>query len=115
MTMTPMQSALDRAAKALGLQVELGRTVTLADGSVIESQALFPDLGAPRGTLVFDSTPSPSVRSALDKEGFALSTFGQPSPEEEFDIASYEAMFTDWGWSGDEKDRPGWLREAAPD
>jgi len=113
MTMTPMQSTLARAAKELGLRIEVGKVVMLPDGARVEAQVLFPDLGAPRGTLVFDwqTTPDAQIRKAIWEAGFTMSTFGQPRPDEEFDIAGYAAMFSEWCWTGDEAERPSWLKD----
>jgi hypothetical protein len=41
--MNHMQAWLARAAKELGLKVEIGRTIILANGRPVVSQALFPD------------------------------------------------------------------------
>ena len=51
----PMQRWLSCAADELGIRISVEHVVVLADGRNVRAQALFPDLGAERGTLVFDA------------------------------------------------------------
>ena len=107
----PLQQELDRAAKELGLRVVIGYAAHLSNGAAIQSQAQFPDLGGASGTIVFDSqdTCDAETRRELAALGFSLSTFYQPSSDEDFDLGSYAEMFKEWGWTGDEHRKPSWI------
>ena len=107
-----MQEWLARAAGELALDVEIGHCETLADGTILVAVAWFPHLGSVRGILIFDWTSNidPESRKYLVAQGFALSTFGEPAPREEFDLENYRAMFADWGWAGPEHLRPEWMK-----
>lgn len=109
--MTRMQEWLGHAAELLGVRVEIGYLVSLSDGRKLVSQALFPDLGGAFGTLVFCSqdTFDSSARRDLIAQGYGISMFSEPLPEEVFDIDSYAEMFADWGWCGDEMLKPEWM------
>ena len=106
-----MQEWLLRAAKQLGLRVEIGISIMLADSQAVSAEALFPDLGAPNGTLVFRS-PHRLNKAQLQHMrhlGFTASAFREPLPQDQFDIASYERMFSEWGWAGEISDKPIWM------
>lgn len=109
--MNRMQEWLARAAKELGLRVEIGRIVILASGRPVVSQALFPDLSCPLGNLVFrsDETPDASTRRELSERGFGISTFSEPRAEGVFDLDSYAEMFAEWGWTGNAAAKPTWM------
>jgi len=111
--MNLMQQHLARAAKELGLRVIIGYAVKLSDGEMLSSQALFPDLGNPKGTLVFhwDDRIDKKARQDLVTQEYGASTFGEPLPGQNFDVTSYARMFAEWGWWGDERDKPSWMSE----
>lgn len=107
-----MQRWLSRAAGELGIRISLEHVVVLADGRNLRAEALFPDLGAQRGTLVFDAAEQLDAiaRKELLAQGYTASSFHQPSVNEQFDLASYAEMFSDWGWAGTPEEEPAWMR-----
>ena len=108
-----MQEWLARAAEELTVRVMIGYVVTLSDGRRLTSQALFPDFGGPFGTLVFRSQDSldEAARRDLVAQGYGMSTFAEPLPNEDFDVDSYAEMFSEWGWTSAEAKKPAWLVE----
>jgi len=109
--MNRMQQWLARAAEELGVRIVVEYVVHLPDGMAFPVRALFPDLGGALGTLVLDSadTLDASTRRALTDQGFSMSTFSEPLPNEEFDIGSYAEMFAEWGWTSAGRPKPTWM------
>ena len=109
--MNRMQEWLVHAAQELGVRVILAYVAVLSDGKQISTQALFPDLGGTFGTLVFDSMDvlDPEARRDLGAQGYSISTFSEPLPKEEFDLESYAEMFSEWGWTSNEMQKPAWM------
>lgn len=109
--MNRMQTWLARAATELSVRVIVGHIVTLSNGRRLSAEVFFPDLGRSLGTLVFDSNfPLDEVaRQEIVEQGYGVSSFSEPLPNEEFDIADYAEMFLDWGWSGSDIHRPSWM------
>ncbi|KJC62336.1 hypothetical protein UP10_03140 [Bradyrhizobium sp. LTSPM299] len=109
--MSRMQEWLAHAAQELGVRVVIAYVAVLSDGKQISTQALFPDLGGAFGTLVFASM------DVLDREaerdlvahGYSISTFSEPLPKDEFDLESYAEMFSEWGWTSNEMQKPTWM------
>jgi hypothetical protein len=109
--MNRMQEFLARAAQELGVRVFLAYVAVLSNGRQIPTQALFSDLGGTFGTIVFDSTDVPDLESERDlvAQGYSISTYLQPPPTEEFDLESYAEMFSEWGWTSNEMQKPAWM------
>jgi hypothetical protein len=109
--MNRMQEWLARAAKELDVRIIVGYVAHLPDGNSFPTQALFPDLGAVLGTIVLDSAYKYDavVRHRLLEQGFTISTFSEPLPNEEFDLEGYAEMFSEWGWTGDKSLKPEWM------
>lgn len=112
--MTRMQEWLARAAEELSVRIVVGYVVCLPDGNSISTQALFPDLGGAIGTLVFASADdvNEEFRRYLIDQGFSISTFSEPLPNEEFDLEGYAEMFCEWGWTSDDRLKPQWNFES---
>lgn len=49
------------------------------------------------------------VQELLDA-GYGCSVLGEPRPDDEFDLAAFQEMFRDWGWSGQLGAKPAWMR-----
>ena len=106
-----MQEWLAQAAQKLGVRVFLAYVAVASNGKQIPTLALFPDLGGALGTLIFDSMDvlDTEVRRDLRAQGYSISTFSEPLPNEEFDIGSYAEMFSEWGWTSNEMQKPAWM------
>jgi hypothetical protein len=111
MTVNRMQEWLAHAAQELGVRIVLAYVAVLSSGKRIPAQALFPDLGGAFGTLVFDLTdvPDPEAERDLVAQGYGISTSSEPLPKEEFDLESYAEMFSEWGWTSNEMQKPTWM------
>lgn len=109
--MSRMQHWLARAADELGVRVMIGYVVTLSDGRKLTSQALFPDFGSTFGTLVFRSEDAidSDARRDIVKQGYGMSTFSDPLPNEEFNVDNYAEMLAEWGWTRAEAEKPEWM------
>ena len=109
--MNRMQEWLGRAAEELGIRVIVGYVAVLSNGKQLPTQALFPDFGGAFGTLVFDSADmiDPSERRDLVAQGYSISTFSEPLPNEEFDVDGYAEMFSEWSWTSNERQKPAWM------
>ncbi|TFW35833.1 hypothetical protein [Massilia horti] len=111
--MNQMQNWLAKAAVELGLRIVIGYVLKLPDGREIPAQALLPDLGGNLGTLVFDSAGGldAGTRRALASQGFSISAFSEPLPNEEFNVENYAEMFAEWGWASNDITKPIWMNE----
>jgi hypothetical protein len=110
--MNKMQEHLFRAGSDLGLQVVIPFEITLKSGRRVVAEALLPELGAPRGTVVFRSFDDClNIHNDLKDLGYTCSAFGEPQPNELYEVESYKEMFAEWGWMGPKDKRPLWFDE----
>lgn len=101
---------LERAAEALGLEVERDYEVQIQGQSVIRAAARVQHLGGPMGMLVFGRYDE--VRPVADRlveAGFGYTVLDEPLDSELFSLESYKEMSADWGWSGPNDLKPSWL------
>ena len=104
------QKELVRAAENLGLEVIAPYTFELPSGLQLNADALFPELGAPKGTIVVAlRKAAPSVAHELHAIGYTMSSMSEPIKGQDFDLDSYREMFKEWGWSSEARERPSWL------
>jgi hypothetical protein len=101
MTMTRQQLFLSKAASALGIPYKLNHEILLPNAERIVAPALISQMGGTIGMLVFHykERPDPAKTRELTAMGYCISSYGEPSPNEEFDLESYQEMFEDWGWN----------------
>lgn len=109
--MNRMQEWLARAARELGVSVNIGYVAVLSNGRQLQAQARFPDFGGTCGTLVIDSDDVFDMHAERDllDQGYCISIFSKPSANERFDLSGYAQMLSEWGWTGDTKVRPCWM------
>lgn len=108
--MDRMQDYLIRAGEELGIRVIVPFELLMDSGRLLSADALLPDLGAPKGTIVLRSSDEVSrVAAELEKLGYTYSVFGEPLPGEEYDVDSYKEMFSDWGWAAESERKPRWM------
>ena len=109
--MTNLATRLSRACSALGLRAELGFNLSLGEGIEVHAVARIPDLGAPKGMLVVNSFDEvKNFSQTLINAGYGYSVLSEPSEDEEFHLDSFREMFIDWGWSGEPKYKPQWMK-----
>lgn len=97
--MTKLQSFLQQACQELGMTIVVPFLLTVREGIQINAQALLPELGAPNGMIIVNHHDElRGVASELPSMGYGYSVLDEPLPTEDFDLASYVEMFSDWGW-----------------
>jgi hypothetical protein len=95
----------------LGLRIELDFSVVLPDGSQLMPAARLPDLGAPKGMLVFRSYREiQPITKIILETGYGFSVLDEPESNSDFDLDSSKEMFRDWGWAGAVGKKPAWMR-----
>ena len=108
--MNKLQAYLVRAGNELGIQVIAPFELKLESGARLCAEALLPQLGAPKGTVVIQSYDEiRHIADELKKLGYTFSSFGEPLPNEDYDVEGYMEMFRDWGWASDEERKPDWM------
>ena len=108
--MSQLGECLSRACSALGLHIKMGFSLVLSDGRRLTSFARIADLGAPNGMLLFRAYDEVREFSqALRDDGYGYCVVDEPRADEQFDLASFEEMFRDWGWSGKPGSKPDWM------
>jgi hypothetical protein len=50
----------------------------------------------------------------LIEAGFDYSVMPEKEPGSPFELGAWIDAFSDWGWSGDEQHKPGWMRDPEP-
>lgn len=97
------------AAEALTFEIVVPYSVELSPGVQIDATALVKGFGARMGMLIVtDFSQVRSQLAALDAAGFGFSVLDAPASTDPFNIEEYAEMLRDWGWAGDEEDRPSW-------
>lgn len=104
---------LFRACNELGLSVDFGYVLRVGDeGRELHPLARVIGLGAPNGMLLFSSAMElqGGVSEEILHADYGYSVVDEPRPDEQFDLESFQEMFSDWGWCGDKSKRPDWVR-----
>ena len=108
--MNKLQEYLLRAGSDLDITVIVPFALNLPSGRKLSAEALLPELGAPKGTIVcrfFNDYID--ILDELKKLGYTCSSFDEPLPNEDYDLESYREMFADWSWTSKEKPKPDWM------
>jgi hypothetical protein len=93
------------------LHLELDFVFRAPGGEEIPTVARIANLGARNGMLIFEKYEDVCQHSeAVQDAGYGYSVIDEPRPDEEFDLGSFQAVFRDWGWSGQLGDKPPWMR-----
>jgi hypothetical protein len=104
--------AWQRAADALGVEIEGPLQVKIDDGFVIDAGLLVKQFGAPVGTLVTPTTEQWWGRfEQLRALGLTASSFGPYDDGEEANVEDVMDVLSDWGWCG-EGPAPSWLKSS---
>jgi hypothetical protein len=108
--MTTLQLALQRACQELGLNFVVSYTLVLRQDTQIQTQALLPQLGAPKGmTVVSHHSDLRGMANEIVNSGYGYTVLDDPLPTEEFDLEEYKEMFADWGWGVTNEQAPDWI------
>jgi hypothetical protein len=96
--MNNLKDWLTRACSELGLAIESDFVWIAHDGRIFRPVVRIPDLGAPKGMLIFqDYDDMRPYADAIVQAGYGYSVLDQPRRDEKFDLATFREMFTDWG------------------
>jgi hypothetical protein len=109
----PITSAFAAASATLGFPFEPSFSVTLRDGSVVQSLGLVRNFGSQLGTLLFGAARQPSERELreLEAEGYFCSALFESYHA--FARQHFEDTLNDWGFYGEAQERPAWYSGAA--
>ena len=94
------------------MQISAPFNVAVNDGTELQAAFLVRSFGAERGMLVFRNTDEVTRHhDALLQLGYGYSVIDSPLENEPYDRDDYVALLSDWGWSGNEMERPDWIVE----
>ena len=97
------------AATALRISVVAPFELALPSGGRILADVLVRSFGAAKGMLVVsESSAVWPFRDEIVRLGYGFSVMDPPEGPCSFD--DLRDVLEDWGWSGDDSDRPAWLR-----
>ena len=100
------------AAKILGIKVLGSTDITLSDGDIIHAELHFPDFGNTKGTLVVVPAASAYLlANKATKSGYSISSFDLEPVGLVCAASDLAEMLSDWGWRGDPKEKPNWMKE----
>lgn len=109
--MTRLQSDFKRVCSELGLRIEVPFHLKLGDGCEITAQALLPQLGAPRGTIIVTSfSELKGKEEELVELGFGYSVLDEPWSDVGYEVEGCVEMFSEWGWGSTGEKKPVWMR-----
>ena len=108
--MTRLQSDLKRVCDQLGLRIVNPFKLAFAGGDEISAQALLPQLGAPRGTIIVTSfSELKGKEEELVEMGFGYSVLDEPWSDVGYEVEGCIEMFSEWGWGSTEEEKPSWM------
>ena len=85
---------------------------TLEDGSEIQSLGLVRHFGSNVGTLLFSELESPEASSVTKLKSFGYFVSVLFESYHVFDEEYFKATLNDWGFYGQERERPQWFTGA---
>jgi|CXWL01.1.fsa_nt_gi hypothetical protein len=110
--MTRLQSYFAKACGVLGLRVEIPFQLKFTDGSQISAQVLFPQLGAPRGTIIVTLFAElKGKEKELAEMGFSYSVMGEPLSDVDYEVGDCIETFSEWGWGSTGEKKPDWMKD----
>jgi hypothetical protein len=96
----------------LGIEIVAPYKVELASGRTLTAKLLVKHFGHRNGTLIFaDAEEVWSRRKELNALGYAYSVLEEPTSDTDkrYDRDLFIDMLSEWEWTGDEQDQPGWI------
>ena len=102
-----MPTFLKRACAELGLEIITPYDLKIDEKTSIRYDVLLPQLGGKKGMLV---TCDASLASEeLIGPDYGFSSYDVYSVRGNFDVERYKIMFSDWGWTSAESEKPDWM------
>ena len=98
------------AADDLGLEITVPFDLTLGSGVKLHIPLLLRHFGGEEGMLVLsDYNTVKSISDELVQAGYGFSVLDEPRSEEKYVRQDYIDILIDWGWFGDQTEKPDWL------
>jgi len=113
MSANQITSAFLQAADGLGFSFDPAFPVRLKDGSVIQSLGFVRHFGSELGTLLFSESQCPSSRERDELQGMGYFYSQLFESFHEFDEELFKETLNDWGFFGNEQERPSWYSGAS--
>lgn len=88
-----------KASRDLGFQIRENFTLTLKDGSVVETVLLVEGYGAKNGMLLLTASLNPSQRDELTSIGYGYTKMYEPNSGESYEFERFRTILDDWGKS----------------
>jgi hypothetical protein len=110
-SVSALASEWAKAAELLHIEIVAPFSVTLPSGSIIGAKVLVKGFGPPNGMLLV--TDYASVRDeleALEAAGFGFSVLEEPAESSPFVLDEFIELLQDWGWAGNNRDKPQWMK-----
>jgi len=112
MSADQITSNFAQAADRLGFSFEPAFTVVMKDGSMIQSLGFVRHFGSELGALLFSESQCPSSREGEELQGMGYFYSQLFECFYEFDEELFKDTLNDWGFFGDEQERPNWYSGA---
>lgn len=109
-----LEALWKRAAIELAIDVVAPFSLKVANDTIILDACFFvKNFGAKNGMLIFNdySEIKPYINDIKLKD-YGFSIIDEPTKEGEFFIEDYMDVLSDWGWTGDDSERPIWFRDS---
>ncbi len=104
---TKLLSFWEKASKELKFELEVPFSLQLSSNHELEALFLVRKFGAHNGMLVLSKNEKiePYIDEVISL-GYGYSVLSEPFENEDFSVDDYAELLEDWGWSGEEKDKP---------
>ncbi|MEM7171315.1 MAG: hypothetical protein AAF530_14175 [Pseudomonadota bacterium] len=98
------------ASEDLGFEIQAPFLLQFSPNRSIAAHFLVPNFGARNGMIIVTDyrAIAPFVRDIVAL-GYGYSTFGDYADGTQYDRDTYIKILSDWGWTGEERDRPAWI------
>ena len=102
-----MPKSLRRACAELGLDVISPYFLKIDHQTSIRFDVLLPQLGGKYGMLI--TVDAKLASEALFGPNYGFTSYDVYYELDDYDIEDYKEMFSDWGWTSVESEKPDWM------
>lgn len=108
MNKSPLLIEWETARDDLKIEITAPYEVDLGNGRIVKADVLVKHFGGKNGTLVFtDSDKFWTHHDQLSKLNYGTSVLDDPS--EPYNRDAMIDMLSEWGWTGDDTNKPEWV------
>jgi hypothetical protein len=113
---TRMARAWKEAANDLGIEFLSPFRFAGPDGCEYVCSGLLIHFGGPKGTTIHSGLEDPDLEATIEAaEAMGFYTSGlSPHYYEAYDRELFTNTLNDWGWFGDESQKPSWYKQVRP-